>query len=125
VSIQGLAALRGRGFAAIFTLAAPQAKDGPTDIFFARIGPEDKADRKSSGARNAVKTVTEPRTADWGALRVASAAAVRGSGAVDSPTPIARHHSAPDKDRRLPTVWGHSPWPPQRIPGLWPKASDL
>jgi hypothetical protein len=36
---QGLAALRGRGFAAIFTLAAPQAKDGPTDIFFARIGP--------------------------------------------------------------------------------------
>jgi len=36
---QGLAALRGRGFAAVFTLAAPQAKDGPTDIFFARIGP--------------------------------------------------------------------------------------
>ena len=36
---QGLAALRGRGFAAIFTLAAPQAKNGPTDIFFARIGP--------------------------------------------------------------------------------------
>jgi hypothetical protein len=36
---QGLAALRGRGFAAIFTLAAPQARNGPTDIFFARIGP--------------------------------------------------------------------------------------
>jgi hypothetical protein len=36
---QGLAALDGRGFAAVFTLAAPQAKDGPTDIFFARIGP--------------------------------------------------------------------------------------
>jgi hypothetical protein len=37
---QGLAGLpRGRGFAAIFTLAAPFAKDGPTDIFFARIGP--------------------------------------------------------------------------------------
>ena len=36
---QGLAALRGRGFAAIFTLAAPQAEDGPTDIFFAEIGP--------------------------------------------------------------------------------------
>jgi hypothetical protein len=37
---QGLAGLRrGRGFAAIFTMAAPQAKDGPTDIFFARIGP--------------------------------------------------------------------------------------
>ena len=36
---QGLAALRGRGFAAVFTLAAPQARDGPTDIFFARIGP--------------------------------------------------------------------------------------
>jgi hypothetical protein len=37
---QGLAGLpRGRGFAAAFTLAAPQAKDGPTDIFFARIGP--------------------------------------------------------------------------------------
>ena len=33
---QGLAALPA-GFAAIFTLAAPQAKDGPTDIFFARI----------------------------------------------------------------------------------------
>jgi len=26
-------------FAAIFTLAAPQARNGPTDIFFARIGP--------------------------------------------------------------------------------------
>jgi len=36
---QGLAALRGRGFAAIFTMAAPQARNGPTDIFFARIGP--------------------------------------------------------------------------------------
>lgn len=36
---QGLAALRGRGFAAIFTMAAPLAKDGPTDILFARIGP--------------------------------------------------------------------------------------
>ena len=37
---QGLAGMpRGRGFAAIFTLAAPQAKNGPTDIFFARIGP--------------------------------------------------------------------------------------
>jgi hypothetical protein len=36
---QGIAALGGRGFAAIFTLAAPQAVDGPTDIFFARIGP--------------------------------------------------------------------------------------
>jgi hypothetical protein len=33
---QGLAGLR-RGFAAAFTLPAPQAKDGPTDIFFARI----------------------------------------------------------------------------------------
>jgi hypothetical protein len=27
------------GFAAIFGLAAPQATNGPTDIFFARIGP--------------------------------------------------------------------------------------
>jgi hypothetical protein len=36
---QGLAGLRGRGFAAVFTQGAPQAKDGPTDIFFARIGP--------------------------------------------------------------------------------------
>jgi hypothetical protein len=36
---QGLAALRGRGFAAIFTLAAPQARNGPTDIFVARIAP--------------------------------------------------------------------------------------
>ena len=33
------AGLRTRGFAAAFTQAAPQAKDGPTDIFFARIGP--------------------------------------------------------------------------------------
>ena len=37
---QGLAGLT-RGFAAAFTLPAPQAKDGPTDIFFARIGPGD------------------------------------------------------------------------------------
>jgi hypothetical protein len=36
---QGLAALPGRGFAAIFTLAAPQARNGPTNIFFAQIGP--------------------------------------------------------------------------------------
>jgi hypothetical protein len=37
---QGLAGLpRGRGFAAVFTMAAPQAKDGPTDVFLARIGP--------------------------------------------------------------------------------------
>jgi hypothetical protein len=36
---QGLAALPGHSFAAIFTLAAPQARNGPTDIFFARIGP--------------------------------------------------------------------------------------
>ena len=35
---QGLAGLR-RGFAAAFTLASPQAQNGPTDIFFARIGP--------------------------------------------------------------------------------------
>jgi hypothetical protein len=36
---QGLAALRGRGFAAIFTLPAPQAQNGPTDIFFAHVAP--------------------------------------------------------------------------------------
>jgi hypothetical protein len=36
---QGLAGLRGHGFAAIFTMAAPLAKDGPTDIFSARIEP--------------------------------------------------------------------------------------
>jgi hypothetical protein len=36
---QGLAARRGRGFAAIFTLAAPFAKDGPTDIFYANLRP--------------------------------------------------------------------------------------
>ena len=36
---QGLSALGGNGFAAVFTMAAPQATDGPTDIFFARIGP--------------------------------------------------------------------------------------
>jgi len=35
---QGLAGLR-RGFAAAFTLPAPQAEDGPTDIFFAHIKP--------------------------------------------------------------------------------------
>jgi hypothetical protein len=35
---QGLAGLR-RGFAAVFTLRTPQAKDGPSDIFFARIVP--------------------------------------------------------------------------------------
>jgi hypothetical protein len=34
---QGLAAMGRRGFAAVFTMAAPQAKDGPSDIFFARI----------------------------------------------------------------------------------------
>jgi hypothetical protein len=34
---QGLAAIRGRGFAAILTAPAPLATDGPTDIFFARI----------------------------------------------------------------------------------------
>jgi hypothetical protein len=37
---QGLAAIGGRGFAAVFTMAAPRAKNGPSDIFFARIGPE-------------------------------------------------------------------------------------
>jgi hypothetical protein len=36
---QGLAALRGNSFAAVFTIAAAQAENGPTDIFFARIGP--------------------------------------------------------------------------------------
>ncbi len=35
---QGLAGLR-RGFAAVFGLAAPHAKHGPTDIFFADIQP--------------------------------------------------------------------------------------
>ncbi len=35
---QGLAGL-GNGFAAIFGLASPQAKNGATDIFFAQIGP--------------------------------------------------------------------------------------
>ena len=34
---QGLAATGHRGFAAVFTLAAPFATDGPTDIFAARI----------------------------------------------------------------------------------------
>jgi hypothetical protein len=36
---QGLTALPGRGFAALFAAPAPLAKDGPTDILFARIGP--------------------------------------------------------------------------------------
>ncbi len=35
---QGLAGLS-KGFAAIFGLAVPQATTGPTDIFFAQIGP--------------------------------------------------------------------------------------
>ena len=45
---QGLAGLPGE-FAAAFTLAAHQAKYGPTDIFFAEIGPgggDDKDDRR-------------------------------------------------------------------------------
>jgi hypothetical protein len=45
---QGLSGLR-NGFAAAFTLAAPQAQDGLTDIFFARIGPgggDDQDDRR-------------------------------------------------------------------------------
>ena len=36
---QGLAALPGHGFGAIFTVPAPLAEDGPTDIFYARIRP--------------------------------------------------------------------------------------
>jgi hypothetical protein len=43
---QGLAGLR-RGFAAIFTQATPQAKDGPTDIFYARIAPGEDDDEDS------------------------------------------------------------------------------
>ena len=39
---QGLAALGDRDFAASFTLASPYAKNGPTDIFFARIGPRNE-----------------------------------------------------------------------------------
>jgi hypothetical protein len=35
---QGMAGLP-HGFAAVFTLASPQAYNGPTDIFFAGIGP--------------------------------------------------------------------------------------
>jgi hypothetical protein len=34
---QGLAAMGSRGFVAVFTMAEPQAVDGPSDIFFARI----------------------------------------------------------------------------------------
>jgi hypothetical protein len=36
---QGLAPLGRRGFAATFTLASPQAQDGPTDIFYAGLRP--------------------------------------------------------------------------------------
>jgi BNR repeat-like domain len=36
---QGLAAIGRHGFAAVVTMSAPQAKDGPSDIFFARIVP--------------------------------------------------------------------------------------
>jgi len=48
---QGLAALRGPSFAAVFTLPAPQANNGPTDIFFALIGPgtdNDEGDQDSA-----------------------------------------------------------------------------
>ena len=38
-STRGLAAPPGRGIAAIFILAAPHARNGPTDISSARIGP--------------------------------------------------------------------------------------
>jgi hypothetical protein len=37
---QGLAAVGRRAFAAVFTMAAPQARNGPSDIFFARIVPK-------------------------------------------------------------------------------------
>jgi hypothetical protein len=47
---QGLAGLR-RGFAADFTLAAPQAQNGPTDIFFARIRPGDRDDEDDDDRR--------------------------------------------------------------------------
>lgn len=40
---QGLGGLR-RGFAAVFGLASPQARNGATDIFFARIAPADEED---------------------------------------------------------------------------------
>jgi hypothetical protein len=40
--VQGLAALGGRGFAAVFTIAAPQAKDGRTGSCFARLAPGDQ-----------------------------------------------------------------------------------
>jgi hypothetical protein len=36
---QGLARLGRRGFAAAFTLASPQAQDGPTDVFYASLRP--------------------------------------------------------------------------------------
>jgi hypothetical protein len=36
---QGLSAMHDRAFAAILTLPAPYANNGPTDIFYARIGP--------------------------------------------------------------------------------------
>jgi hypothetical protein len=36
---QGLARLGRHGFAAAFTLASPQAQDGPTDIFYASLRP--------------------------------------------------------------------------------------
>ena len=50
---QGLAALGDNDFAASFTLASPYAKDGPTDIFFARIGPRKGASNPPSAAANA------------------------------------------------------------------------
>jgi hypothetical protein len=48
---QGLAGLGTRGFAAAFTQAAPQAKDGPTDIFFARIGPRHCSHHRGCSSR--------------------------------------------------------------------------
>ena len=35
----GIAGLRGYGFAVTFTMAAPPAKENPTEIFCARIEP--------------------------------------------------------------------------------------
>jgi hypothetical protein len=47
---QGLAALPDHGFGALFAAPAPLAKDGPTDIFFARIRPKCTIQTRAAGS---------------------------------------------------------------------------
>jgi hypothetical protein len=47
---QGLAALSGRGFGALFAAPAPLTTDGPTDILFARIRPGCTTGTRTAGS---------------------------------------------------------------------------